>query len=116
MTQMSTPVCSNVPHVERLHVLQVAGYKYLRLYNRQQTSLLYVDNHQHSSSAKSATRAQRNISAVNVEDPDLQQHPKFAAAQFTDCILAPGEMLFIPAKYWHYVRSLSPAVSINFWY
>lgn len=78
--------------------------------------MLYVDTEKSSTSAKSATRAQRNISAVNIEEPDLKQHPTFAAAQFTECVLAPGEMLFIPAKYWHYVRSLSPAVSVNFWY
>ena len=95
---------------------QVAGFKYIRLYSRQQTPMLYVDTEKGSTSAKSATRAQRNISAVKIEEPDLKQHSKFADAQFTECILAPGEMLFIPAKYWHYVRSLSPAVSVNFWY
>lgn len=96
--------------------MQVAGHKYVRLYSRQQTPMLYVDSKSDSSSAKSATRAQRNISAVNIEQPNLQQHPEFVAAQFTECVLAPGEMLFIPAKYWHYVRSLSSAVSVNFWY
>ncbi len=63
-----------------------------------------------------ATRAQKNISAVNVEHPDLKKHPSFAEAKQLECILGPGDMLFIPAKFWHYVRSLSPAISVNFWY
>lgn len=79
MTQTLTPDCSNGFHVELLHALQMAGYKYLL---SQQTSLLYVDSHKHLSSAKSVPGAQRNISAVKIEDPDLrmQQHPNFAAA------------------------------------
>ena len=93
--------------------MQVAGFKYLRLYSRRQTPFLYVENGQASTHR---TRAQRNVSAVNVEKPDLTQHPKFAEAKYLECFLSPGEMLFIPAKYWHFVRSLSPAMSINFWY
>lgn len=27
-----------------------------------------------------------------------------------------GDMLFIPSKHWHYVRSLSPSFSVNFWF
>ena len=88
----------------------------MRLYSRQQSRLLYVDGAEASHSAMHATRAQRNISAVNVEHPDLEKHPNFVRAQYSECILCPGDMLFIPAKHWHYVRSLSPAVSINFWY
>lgn len=95
---------------------QVAGFKFLRLYSRQQTPLLYVERGQATESAINATRAQKNISAVNVEHPDLKKHPSFAEAKHLECILGPGDMLFIPAKFWHYVRSLSPAISVNFWY
>ncbi|DBA72470.1 TPA: hypothetical protein ACH3X2_010492 [Trebouxia sp. C0005] len=95
---------------------QVAGFKFLRLYSRQQTPLLYVERGQATQSAMNATRAQKNISAVNVEHPDLKKHPGFAQAKHLECILGPGDMLFIPAKFWHYVRSLSPAISVNFWY
>jgi len=99
-----------------MHRVQVAGYKFLRLYSRQQTPLLYVERGQVTQSAMNATRAQKNISAVNVEHPDLKKHPSFAEAKQLECILGPGDMLFIPAKFWHYVRSLSPAISVNFWY
>lgn len=88
----------------------------MRLYNRQQSRLLYVETVEAGQLAKRATRAQGNISAVNVEHPDLEKHPDFVHAKYLECILCTGEMLFIPAKCWHYVRSLSPAVSLNFWY
>ena len=96
--------------------VQVAGFKFVRLYSRQQSRLLYVDGAEASHLARHATRAQGNISAVNVEHPDLEKHPNFVHAHYLECILCPGDMLFIPAKHWHYVRSLSPAVSLNFWY
>jgi lysine-specific demethylase 8 len=57
------------------------------------------------------------VSAVDVEAADAVAHfPKFAHAEHTEVILGPGESLFIPAGVWHYVRSLSTAFSISFWF
>jgi len=33
-----------------------------------------------------------------------------------DCILEEGEMLYIPPKWWHYVRSLTMSLSVSFWW
>lgn len=33
-----------------------------------------------------------------------------------DCILEEGEMLYIPPKWWHYVRSLTMSFSVSFWW
>ncbi len=43
----------------------------------------------------------------------------FSLAQGTpchQCVLAPGECLYIPRHCWHYVRSLSPSFSVSFWW
>ena len=32
------------------------------------------------------------------------------------CVLGPGDALFIPAGWWHYVTSLSVSISVNFWW
>ncbi|VTJ67699.1 Hypothetical predicted protein [Marmota monax] len=53
---------------------------------------------------------------VDVEDPDLEKFPRFAKAPFLACTLSPGEMLFIPAKHWHYVRALDLSFSVSFWW
>lgn len=53
---------------------------------------------------------------VDVENPDLEKFPKFTEAPFLSCILSPGDTLFIPAKYWHYVRSLDLSFSVSFWW
>lgn len=53
---------------------------------------------------------------VDVENPDLEKFPRFAKAPFLSCVLCPGEILFIPVKYWHYVQALDLSFSISFWW
>lgn len=66
--------------------------------------------------SKSVTRAQGNLSAVDVGAVDAERFPLFAEAAFEDTVLGPGDMLFIPNRWWHYVRSLSVSASCNFWF
>lgn len=33
-----------------------------------------------------------------------------------DCVLEPGQMLFIPPGWWHYVRSTTVSFSVSFWW
>ncbi|KAJ1619721.1 hypothetical protein T492DRAFT_889889 [Pavlovales sp. CCMP2436] len=47
--------------------------------------------------------------------PDLKRFPLFASAEYLELLLAPGDVLFLPQGHWHYVRSLSTSVSVNFW-
>jgi ribosomal protein L16 Arg81 hydroxylase len=48
--------------------------------------------------------------------PDLALHPRFAEAQECDVIIGPGDALYLPPRYWHYVRSLSTSMSVSFWW
>nr|XP_020660492.1 lysine-specific demethylase 8 isoform X3 [Pogona vitticeps] len=91
---------------EQNFLVQVMGRKYIRLYSPQQTEQLYP--HQGS--------LLHNTSQVDVEDPDLERFPQFKAAAFQECILSPGQVLFIPARHWHYVRALDTSFSVSFWW
>jgi len=56
------------------------------------------------------------FSPVDAERPDLDRFPLFARARPIEIVLEPGELLFLPAGWWHQVRSLDPAISLNvFW-
>nr|XP_006201285.1 bifunctional peptidase and arginyl-hydroxylase JMJD5 [Vicugna pacos] len=85
---------------------QVMGRKYIRLYSPQESEALYPHD----------THLLHNTSQVDVENPDLEKFPRFAEAPFLSCILSPGEILFIPVKYWHYVRALDLSFSVSFWW
>jgi hypothetical protein len=49
-------------------------------------------------------------------DMEPAPFPLFGSAPYTECILRPGEMLYIPPGCWHYVRSLSTSFSVSFWW
>jgi hypothetical protein len=89
--------------------VQVVGAKYIRLYSPSETSKLYV-------SSKSVYGLQGNMSEVDCEQEDWEKHPSAREAAYTEVLLLPGDCLYIPARTWHYVRSLSTSVSVNFWF
>jgi ribosomal protein L16 Arg81 hydroxylase len=57
-----------------------------------------------------------NTSSIDVENPDYERFPLFKDVPYLEFILQPGDMLYMPSRHWHYVRSLSPSFSVNFWW
>lgn len=53
---------------------------------------------------------------VEVENPDAERFPGFSRAPYAECVLRPGDVLFIPVRHWHYVRSLELSFSVSFWW
>ncbi|KAK1829008.1 hypothetical protein QBC39DRAFT_311984 [Podospora conica] len=41
---------------------------------------------------------------------------EFKKLEYFDCILGPGDTLYIPKGWWHYVRGLSVSFSVSFWF
>ncbi|XP_059278470.1 lysine-specific demethylase JMJ30-like isoform X2 [Lycium ferocissimum] len=85
---------------------QVVGKKYVRLYPASLSDELYP----HSETMLT------NSSQVDLDNIDETEFPKILDLEFQDCILEEGEMLYIPPKWWHYVRSLTPSFSVSFWW
>lgn len=85
---------------------QVFGYKRIVLYKPEDSEYLYPYE----------TRLLCNTAQVDPYKPDYEKWPKFKSAEAFFCYLKPGEMLFIPPKWWHHVVSLSPSFSISFWW
>jgi hypothetical protein len=54
-------------------------------------------------------------SSFDPEAPDYNNLPLAQQAWQVECIVKPGEMLFLPAGWFHHVRSLDFSLSVNRW-
>src|SRR5258706_6729922 len=83
-------------------LMQIYGRKKFILYGPEQEQYLY------------RKPDQPNVSSIrDIERPDLNQFPLFAKAEPTTFILEPGESLFIPSKWWHTTKMLTPSISLS---
>ncbi|XP_030855882.1 HSPB1-associated protein 1 [Strongylocentrotus purpuratus] len=88
-------------------VAQIRGRKKWHLFPPSQTELMYPTRIPYEESSV--------FSQVNVRSPDLQHHPKFGRATPYVAVLHPGDILFVPKSWWHFVESLDTSISINCW-
>ncbi len=51
---------------------------------------------------------------VDLDRPDLERFPLFRHATAFECILEPGEMLFIPSEWWHHVVAIEKSITVNY--
>ncbi|EFN53058.1 hypothetical protein CHLNCDRAFT_36633 [Chlorella variabilis] len=95
-------------HTDPHHNLlcQAVGRKYVRLYSPACTTAMYPH----------AEGMHTNSGRVDVDAPDLERFPLFAAARFQDCVLEAGQMLYIPRGWWHYVKSTTVSFSVSYWW
>lgn len=60
---------------------------------------------------------QYNTSSVDVECPDFIKYPLYRQALPGHVsILLPGDILFIPKQWWHFLRALDTSISVNVWW
>jgi Cupin-like domain len=63
-------------------------------------------------------RQQMNTSPIHPEQYDAVQFPLLEerGPPAMTCVLMPGDILYIPSKWWHYVRSVDTSASVNVWW
>lgn len=103
--------CVTPLHFDPLHnfLMQIVGRKQVHLIDKRvDTTFLYIGDQY---------MQQYNTSAVNVEAPDYARHPMFRQVpKIWSGELKPGDILYIPQKWWHAVRSLDFSTSVNAWW
>ena len=57
-----------------------------------------------------------HISAMRVFPPDATEYPLFANAVYAEVLLEPGEMLYIPRRWWHWVTSYDRNIALSIWH
>ncbi|XP_038577006.1 HSPB1-associated protein 1 homolog isoform X1 [Micropterus salmoides] len=89
-------------------VLQVHGRKRWHLFPPEDTVNLYPTRIPYEESSV--------FSQVDVLNPDLRRFPAFQEARAHTVTLQPGQVLYVPRHWWHYVESVDPiTVSVNSW-
>lgn len=89
-------------------VLQVQGRKRWHLFPPEDTPNLYPTRIPYEESSV--------FSQVDVLRPDLRRFPDFKRSRAHTVTLQPGQVLFVPRHWWHYVESVDPVtVSVNSW-
>ncbi|KAI0544182.1 hypothetical protein F4679DRAFT_565874 [Xylaria curta] len=104
---------------------QIVGRKYVRLYAPRETARL-------AARGKENGVEMGNTSALDIgvvegwdclpegeeekEEEEENIKETFKALPFVDYILEPGDALYIPIGWWHYVRGLSVSFSVSFWW
>lgn len=53
---------------------------------------------------------------MDVENVDEKSFPLFSQIDKYECILEAGDILYIPVKWWHFVKSLDNSFSVSFWF
>jgi hypothetical protein len=57
-----------------------------------------------------------NGSRVDIEEPDFARFPKLRDVDTLVGELEDGDVIYIPRRWWHHVRTLQTSVSVNFWW
>ncbi len=96
-------------HYDRANNLyaQIYGSKRFTIFPSEQTPKLYQ---------YPANCALSNFSFVDVENPNFECHPLFREAEPITIELHPAELLYLPAFWWHHVRSTTSSISVNQWW
>ena len=79
---------------------QVRGRKLVRLVAPYELPAVYNSRHCYS--------------AVNLDSIDHDRFPLFRGVSVIDVDLGPGDLLFLPVGWWHYVRGLETSITMTF--
>lgn len=83
-------------------LLQIYGQKRFILYGPEQEEYLYPSKERPN-----------HTQIPDLDHPDLDKFPLFAKAKAISVILDPGQMLFIPHRWWHTTKMLSLSISLS---
>ncbi|GKZ32854.1 lysine-specific demethylase 8 [Aspergillus brasiliensis] len=126
--------------------VQVVGEKYFRLYSPhtplsqihpkgkepvirrrpeggedpQQYTHHHQDDRQEPELVDMSNTSQVDVAAIEMSPAEAdyweELWPGFMDAEYVETVLKPGDMLYIPIGWWHYVRSLKGGIGVSFWW
>ena len=87
---------------------QIVGYKYMRLYPPRAAPYLQLDT-----DGMAPNTSTLDIDIHNINDCT---YPEILDSMYSECILGPGDAIYIPRGWYHFVKSLTTSFSVSFWW
>lgn len=96
-------------HFDAYHniLVQLSGYKFIRLYPPTESSKLYPMSGRMTNNSQVDLQQYYGVLLNGNSDEEYVQ--RFVAtkdAQYLDCIIGPGDMIYIPRGWWHYIQAI----------
>ena len=91
-------------------LVQAVGSKYVRLYAPSQEHAMYLFSDPKRSNAARADPRDA------LAEKQARAFPAFSGAPFSDAVLEPGDALYVPPGWFHYVQSVTSSFSVSFWW
>jgi len=91
-------------------LVQAVGSKYVRLYAPSQERAMYLFSDPKRSNAARADPRDA------LAEKQARAFPAFSGAPFSDAVLEPGDALYVPPGWFHYVQSVTSSFSVSFWW
>jgi ribosomal protein L16 Arg81 hydroxylase len=85
---------------------QIYGRKRFTLFKPTDTQYLYP----------AYNKNYTHISEISFENLDYDKFPLIYKAEPFEVVLEPGDVLFLPERWWHHVKSLETSISVNYWW
>ncbi|XP_072020295.1 HSPB1-associated protein 1 homolog [Amphiura filiformis] len=88
-------------------VAQIYGRKKWHLFPPSQSAALYQTRIPYEESSV--------FSPINISKPDSTKYPQFTSTTPYIVTLDPGDVLFVPHHWWHFVETMETSISVNTW-
>jgi hypothetical protein len=104
---MGPPAARSALHYDASHnfVVQIFGSKKWTIFPKVERRFLYLPSIELG-----------HFSPINLDNPDLQKYPLYQKANPIEFILNPGDLLFLPSRWPHYVRGVDFTISLNMFF
>lgn len=107
---ISPPGFITLAHSDPLHdnlLAQISGVKRLLIWDPTQAPLLYLNTFGEPNHGRSKP---------NLLHPDLHRFPRITESHALEVCLHPGDVLYLPEAWIHYVYTDTLSISVNYWF
>lgn len=88
---------------------QIVGYKYIRIYSPEESDKLYP--------FKTFLTNNSSLTADLLDGKvDDCRFPLYTTAVHQEVVLEPGDILYMPPLWWHFLKAMTWSISINYWF